>query len=221
MLSKQDAERRAKYVGASDVPCLFGWNAWKKPWHVYWSKMPQETWPDEYTATLKPEGAESKAIMIGNALEPAVLRLMVGYLGHEADHEYIKDEQHVHKDGIILASLDAQLSCFTYRNKKINEPCVLEAKTTGFAGDPLERWGRAMSQDIPIRVMAQVQTQLLATGWKFAFIGLLSGHDASGLKMYRITAEPKLQERIAETTQRFWQQYIMRKHPPQQDQPYV
>lgn len=222
MLSLQQRNERRGYIGASDVPCLMGFNEWKKPWHVYWSKMPEDEQPDEIKeANEKPD---SKAVKYGNFLESVILDMAADYLVHEIPDfdnypQFHRDE--TVGEGILRSNLDMRADKFFYRKKLIESPCIIEAKSTGFAGTPMEEWGRAGSQDVPPRVMLQVQAQLMCTQFEWAWIALLSGHNAKGLRMYRIKPNKKVQAHIEETCKRFWNDYVLTKTPPPKEMNYA
>lgn len=184
-------------VGASDVPALFGLCPFKTRRELFLSKI-----------NPKSEDEETKiesACWYGNHLEDAIIAMTQEKMGLGGIEKQVPL-----KNGILHAHPDAVAQSYTYRQNKYNAPCVLEIKTTGFKGDPIEQWGRAGSKNgIPVRIFIQVQAQLTASQASdckcdIAFISLLSGHDGRGLSLYPVRYNPRAGAKIMAKVNSFW-----------------
>ena len=208
-----DAERRErqKYIGASDVSALFGYNLFARPLDVYKSKV-------------EPLGEDStgRATWIGNHLEPAIITMLEDKL-----ECYINQpETAIHANQILAANLDGQVTSYKWGSKAQEEPAVIECKSEGFTGEPPGRtekndWGRGGSGNVPEKVMLQTQAQMACTGYNHAIIGLLDGYRGKGLRVYRVKRNDKLIRQIILTVEYFWKTYILTKTPSPEDMVYV
>jgi len=199
MLTQEQLIKRRQYVGASEIGALLGQDKFKTAVDVYRSKInPPE--PQK----------ETPAIKFGNALEFPILKLACDELKTPWELAHFGQE---FESESMLATLDAKVSEHSYRRKPAG-PCIIEAKTTGFAGPPIETWGRAGTEDIPERVLLQVQFQMEAADIGICWIALLSGHDARGLSMYRIKRQPILGKMLRKIANRFIAEFVNRQIEP-------
>ena len=212
-LTPEELKLRQGFVGASDVPALFGMDKFKSIVDVWESKV----------LPLK-EQKETPAIKYGNLLEPVILALACDYL--ETKPTWLQTKYRQTK-GQMAANFDGVLrdGNWTKRGKIQKRPCLIEAKSTGFVGKPMETWGRAGTEDIPSRVLLQAQHQLHVAQELTSFCGeiskpeicyvaLLSGHDARGLSMYPIKYNPEMGQRIEYVCNQFWSKYVVPKIKP-------
>ncbi len=217
-LSPLQENQRRSFLGASDIPAILGFNEWKTPWHVYWSKFPLEDQPQELQE--KEAKRKSKALRSGDILEEAIMKWMIEYLDPCGVIEF--DVQVIHPEIPYLgANLDGTVTRWTTKGKTRESPALLEGKTTGFSGTPLEKFGRALSKNIPPRVMLQMQAQLLVTGWDTGWLCVLSGHDGSGFKMYRVSPDKNIHAKIIKAAKTFWEKYMIPNNEPPKGLKYV
>lgn len=198
---------RKAFIGGSDIAVLTGHDRYRSPVNVWKSKTEEAT-----------EDKESHSMLIGNILEPAVLKYAEHYLESPVmPHEtIIVGRAGVNLDGYCEAG-------WKYRNKAVERPCVVEAKTTGFNGPPLDDWsGRALTDNVPARVLIQCQYQLALFneyhpgGADIAWVCLLSGHDAKGFRMFKINYSESLGKRLVRIANHFWEKWVAPKiEPPQ------
>lgn len=76
-----------------------------------------------------------------------------------------------------------------------------------------DRWGAAGTDEIPLDVLAQVQTQLGVTGMAEAHVAVLIG--GWDFRIFRVEADPGFHALTREAVQVFWETYIIpQKEPP-------
>ena len=185
---KQRALRR-RYVGASDVAAIVGEDPFRNAWDV-WAEKVLDLDEDEQT--------ENEAIAIGNYAEDGVLRWGADLLGVKIK----RNQWRVHKNGLQSANLDAQI---------MGKPWVMEAKTTS----DNSQWGEPYTNEIPSRVLIQVQQQMACVNAELALIPvLLPVFGRMSLRMYEVARDPMLQEVIECEVAEFWHRYVVEKVEP-------
>ena len=212
-MTNEELTLRQGFVGASDVPALFGLDKFKTIVDIWESKV----------LPLK-EQKETPALRYGNLLEPVILTLACDYL--KGNWTLLQEKVRKQK-GTMAANFDGVLPGGTWekRGKTQAMPRLIEAKSTGFVGKPMETWGRAGTEDIPSRVLLQAQHQLHvaqtfqskcgeAATPEICYVALFSGHDARGLSMYPIKYNPEMGERIEYVCNQFWSKYVVPKIQP-------
>lgn len=180
MLTHEELERRRGFITATDVPAILGQSPWRNAADVWFSK------------TQKIEQPPNDSMAAGSLLEPSVLAWAAQQLGplHPGDWR-------VGDNGINAASLDATTATGE----------VVEAKTSGITGRGMPAdWGDNGTDEIPVYYLLQVQTQLMVTGQRVAWVPALIG--GRGFVMFRVEASPSLHEVIAEESEAFWLNHV-------------
>lgn len=148
-MSREDwlAMRRCG-IGSSDGAAVLGLDPWRSPLAVYMDKL-----------GIAPAQDESPAMRWGTALEP----LVAGWFAEETGKRVRRRRailQHPTVD-YVIADLDRVV---------VGEQVPLEIKTTNaYAAD---EWAE---EDMPLRVVAQIQHQLAITGAPYGYWAVLIG----------------------------------------------
>lgn len=207
--TEKQCSERVKWIGASDVPGIFGIDPFKSPLDIYNSKVNPEPWePSEV----------GSAIWYGHMLEDAVLAMTWEKLGLPRGDEMRFDGQQEfeHECGFIKCHVDSIFPGYYYRKKWVEGPVAVEVKTQGFKGTPPnDDWGRAGTDKVTDKVMLQVQTQLMCSSLEVAIVPRFTGHKGSGLQIYIVKSHKKLQTAILDRCSHFWNTHVLRKVPPQ------
>ena len=194
---------RHQRIGASEVAAILGLDPFKDALAVYNDKVaPVERAPTKVRS----------ALWYGIHLEPSVVAMAEQLFEAE-----ITSTQEVfeHPGGILQATTDLVLVDARYR-KTIPGRTLVEIKTSGFAGESPEneQWGRAGTDQIPFRVLAQVQAQLLCSELEHAFVARLSGSQGKGLQVYPLKSHATIQAAILGKATQFWNNYVIPRNPP-------
>ncbi len=180
MLTPDEIERRRQFITATDVAKLFGKSPWGSAADVYWDKVGSRA----FTGNAATEA--------GTLLEPSVVQWAHQQLGG-----VVAGDWRVHENGINACSLDAMTVA--------GEP--VEAKTSGIVGPGTpHQWGDEGTDQIPDYYLLQVHAQLMVTGEKRAWVPALIG--GRGFVMYRVIANPQLNEAIARVSEQFWREHV-------------
>ena len=188
-------------IGASEVAALMRLDPFQTRLDVYNNKVnPKES-------IAKPKGAMWYGLRLENAIMQMVYELL------HADDCYGQAVYDTEK--VLQATVDCVLNNAVYRTKKIPE-CIVEIKTSGFTGrsPESEDWGRAGTDQIPVRVMLQVQAQMLCASIPVAFIAKLSGDNGKGLQIYTCKKSKTIQEEILKVSTEFWNNHVLTCVPP-------
>jgi len=169
---------RKKHVTASEVPIIMGLTKWLSPKELWLEKTGKRPLARRMTE------AQSLGVMLEDAI-----------LNHVEETEGLKFDRQlfaVEDSGGLLAA--------TFDGIDQENGVVCEVKTTGLVG----RADRAFySSDVPPHVMAQVQTQLIVSGAKYALVyALVAG---KGLVRWRVTPEEKWALDIRHAAEKFWE----------------
>lgn len=187
--------QRQAGIGGSDIAAVIGVSPFATPLDVYLSKT---------TPVEEQEQSESERMAWGHRIEPLIV----------AEFERRHNTQVVRYGNLIrrvkekpwmFATLDGS---FTHVN---GEPAVLECKNV----DSLMArrfWGSEEAGEAPATYIAQVQWQMLVTGYKFAVIAVLVG--GNEYREYHITADEEIQAQITDAAANFWLNHVLPKIPP-------
>lgn len=180
-LTQQDLERRRRFITATDTPALLGVSPWVNAADVFIQKT-------QGVDTFRGNAATDA----GNRLEESVIAWAAEKLGPLNPGDWC-----VHDNGVNACTLDAMTASRD----------VVEAKTTGIVGpgSPTQ-WGEEGSDQIPDYYLVQVQSQMLVTGARRAFVPTLIG--GRGFVMFVVLANPELQEVIRSTSEQFWHEHV-------------
>lgn len=196
-MTLEQLKARVHHLGGSDVPALLG-VGW--PDRNIGSLYLEKTQQTEIKVTSSPEAD------LGDRLEPMIVEWVGDRLGLPVERGH-----HVRSaDGILRAQLDGYIQATGE---------VVEAKSAGLlnpmfrAGD--EGWGPEGTDQLPFRVLAQVQFQLMLAEAPRAHVGAFLGGGVA-LRHYVVEAMPDLQDEIKRRCYAFWNDHVLKRVPPEE-----
>lgn len=196
MITERQRKQRQSGVGASEVAALLGLDPFKSAADVIAIKR------GDVTPSNEPP---SEAAEIGAALEDGIARLVARRL----DCQIVKPTAtYKHSGGILFANLDRQVE----RAARGMPP--VEIKDTG----RVEEWKQPGSvpivEAVPLRVLLQVQTQILCAGATRGVIGvMLNAYGRKTIAVYDVPRIDSICERIVDTVHRIWQHHVVGDEP--------
>lgn len=196
-ITPEQLEERRKYICASDVPAILGADEWKTPWHIY---------RDKTTNHVSTPGKAAKA---GNYLEDAVLNYIEDELSERLKKpvKFTRNVMRVATNGFMAANFDG-----------INDDLLLiaEAKSTGITGPADEGYGRAGTEQLPLRVILQVHAQMIVAGKNFKRVetGVLRGW-GKGFGLYYTKRDNALCDKIESACDYFWREHVLKGIAPE------
>ena len=180
-LTTLQRQQRLQWVGASSVASVLGENPYESAYDL-WAKL---------TGKLEADEIDSDAAAIGDAVEPAILALTSQRLGCKV----VRPTGTFRYDGLPLAAnVDGMIE------KARRGSPIVEAKSTGIA----EGWGEAGTDQVPNRVLLQVQAQMMCSGSDVAHVARLFGRFGFKFDLYEVKAHAGLQQAIADGVYTFW-----------------
>ena len=181
MITELQRQQRKQWVGASSVASVMGENPYESAYDL-WAKL---------TGKLPEDDIDSDAAAIGNAVEPAILALTAGRLGCKV----VRPTGTFRYDGLPLAAnVDGMIE------KAQRGSPIVEAKSTGVA----EGWGEAGTEQVPNRVLLQVQAQMMCSESEIAHVARLFGRFGFKFDLYEVPRHEGLQQAIADAVGEFW-----------------
>lgn len=198
-MTKRQRELRQRRVGASDVAAIIGLDPYKSAVDVWY----------RVTGKLGTGGSsQSKVIELGNLLEEPCLQW---WLGRWPDYKtrLRRGGRLVIPDSPIVVHPDA----------RVPGELVVECKTTallggGFGrgrssssgGEHIDNWGAEYSDEVPARVLIQVQMQMAACDVpRGRVVALIGGR---GFVEYYLERDQDLIDRCVDRVRRFWDEHV-------------
>ena len=193
-LTLDELRARTGWIGSSDVPAILGVCPYRNIADVYAEKV----------GLVEPIVTTNDAADWGDRMEPVLCDWLADRLGHPV----VRGERRQSADGILRAQLDGWMP-------DVGEP--VEIKTSGLL-NPMFRadtagWGPDGTDEVPFRVIAQVQLALILTGSPRAHVGAFLGGGA-GPRHYVVDAHAGLQAEIERRARVFWTQHVIPRVPP-------
>jgi putative phage-type endonuclease len=186
--------RRLGSIGSSDAPVICNVDPWRTPLELYYIK----------TGKLEEPELTSNAVQWGIRLEDIVARAFAEKHGLKVRKD---NKIRVHRHHYWqTCNLDRVIS----RVKNRKGPGILEVKCTRMS----EGWGASGTDEVPDRVMIQVQHQLAVTGFKWAYVAALIG--GSDERWYEIPPDKGLIDTITNLEKTFWD-HVINESPPAPD----
>ncbi len=188
-------EHRKGGIGGSDIAGICELSIYKSPLYVYLDKK-----------NLLPENdGENIAMELGLELEPFLSKKFVKWIKeNEGLDVELKEMPFILQDDKIdyfLASLDRWFKHPQRGN------CAVELKTTTeFKRD---QWAGDL---IPDEYFAQVQWQLMITGWQYCYLAFLIGNRIFDVKI--IERKENIINSLREKAIEFWEEFIIKEIPP-------
>lgn len=194
-LTIEQLKERTHFIGSSDVPAILGVSRYKNLADLYLEK----------TGQVELSETSSMAADFGDRLEP----VMCEWVGERLGEEVVRGEFRSSHDGILRAQLDGFIP-------SLGE--TVEVKTSGLFSPMFraeeEGWGRDGTDELPFRVLAQVQFALMLSkaprGHVAAFLG-----GGVGPRHYVVEAHGDLQGEIERRARQFWDEHVIPRVPPE------
>jgi len=183
-LTKEQLEKRSKYIGSSDVYDILSGNGYR-----VWA---------EKTGKLEPE-KETDAMVRGQLLEPAIINFAALTLGpiitEPNELEFTVNDLHIldHPDGIV---------------DRTGYP--LDAKSQGAYAK--EVWGDEHTDEVPDRCIVQAQVHMIAMGKDFCHVPAYLAYRE--FQMFGVPFNAKIAGVISEAVKHFWDNHVVRDEPP-------
>lgn len=193
-LSIEQLRARRNWLGSSDVPALLGVDRYRNLADLYAEK----------TGAVELRQTTNEAANLGDHLEEG----LCNWLAERLETPVMRGQSAASEDGLLRAQLDGFLI-------DTGESC--EIKTTGLF-DPTYRpdregWGASGTDEVPFRVIAQVQFALMLSGAPRGHVVALLG-GGGGVRHYVIESMPDLQREIERRARAFWTDHVLPKVPP-------
>lgn len=196
-ITERQRQARNEGVGASEVAALLGLDPFKSAADILAVKMGMVE-PGIYVP--------SEAAEIGTFLEDGIAQLVSRRLGKSL----VKPTgTYKHDGGILFANLDRQVE----RAARGMPP--VEIKDTS----RVEEWkpqegGESITECIPLRVLLQVQTQMVCSGASESYVGvLLSGFGRKTIGVYHVPHMPEITGPMIEGIEKLWKKHIVNREP--------
>lgn len=214
MISEQERIERMNWIGASDVPALFGMDQFKTLRQLYDSKkVLQEQKP----------GKVGSSVWYGNHLEAAIAAMAADKFstksflpGGDNHPEWVKDERLRFRKGVMQVSLDGIMENPIIRGKG-RGLTILECKSTLFSGPSPHEWGKGGTNEVPHSVLLQVQAQMEVSGINQAMVACLFGDGMRGFVTYPVDYDPEIGALIMDKATKFKERFLDTNTPPEGD----
>lgn len=188
-LTVQELEARRAWLGSSDIPALLGVDRYRNLGDLFLEK----------TGRTEVRQTSNDAADWGDRLEPVMCEWVAESLGEEV----VRGEHRSSQDGILRAQLDGWIP-------SLGE--TVEVKTSGLLNPRFhaerEGWGADGTDEVPFRVVAQVQFALMLAGAPRGHVAAFLGGGV-GPRHYVIEAMPELQEEIERRARAFWTEHVL------------
>lgn len=179
-MSREDwLAARRNGIGSSDAAAVLGLDEYRSPLAVYVDKK-----------GLLPEEPENRFVAWGTRLEPVVASWFEAETGKKVRRRraILRHSERPY----VIADLDRTV---------VGEHAVLEIKTSSAWNR--DEWG---GDQIPLRVVVQVQHQLSVTGYPYGYVAvLLGGNDA---RWTRLDRDDTLIAAMLDRYERFWRDHV-------------
>lgn len=193
-LTLEELQARSQWIGSSDVPALLGVDKYRNIADLYAEKA----------GLIELRVTTSDAADWGDRLEPVMCEWIAERLGEEV----VRGEHRASPDGMLRAQLDGYLH-------SLGE--TVEVKTSGLLNPMFrpdaESWGSDGTDEVPFRVIAQVQFALMLSGAPRGHVAAFLGGGV-GPRHYVIEAMPDLQREIERRARAFWREHVTPRVPP-------
>lgn len=202
MITEAQRLARRSCIGSSDSPALCGVDQYRSLYDL---------WADK-TGKLE-ERPPSEDAERGVALEPYVLSMFE----RRMNVRLVRDIE-LCAPGIFGANLDAAIATANSLSDRIGFISAgVEAKTT--VDD--EGWGEEI-EDVPLRVLVQVQHQMMVGGYTLTYIPvLIPKFKRFHFEIYQILRHDSLIAQIRERGEWFWEKHVKTDIPPPATLPHL
>lgn len=184
MLTPEQKLELSSGIGASEVGTILGCNPYQTPYELWLIK----------TGQMEKDLSENEAVIMGNLLEPVIAKR---YSQMTQQKVARVNKAYRHKDyPHIMAHIDRKI---------VGQDTGVEIKT---ANPFSKEWGEAGTDLIPPMYMAQVQQQMLCTGWKKEDLIVFRG--TTDIRIYHFEADEQVHKHIIEKVNHFWFEHILK-----------
>jgi len=190
-ITEKQLEQRAKGFGASEIAALLGEDPYRTAGDVIMSKL----------GVRVEESEENELAELGTLMEGPLSTLAAKRLGVKL----VKPTStYWGPNEILFANPDRQIE------KPSRGAPPVEFKDTGI----MDGWGESGSDEVPSRVLLQVQAQMICLETDVAHVAaMLYPFGRRELRMYRIGRNEQICKIILEETAEFWNKYVLRREP--------
>lgn len=193
-LTVEQLTARRAWIGSSDVPALLGVDRYRNVSDLWLEK----------TGRTEVSVTSNAAADWGDRLEPVMCEWVAEQLGEEV----VRGEHRASADGLLRAQLDGWVP-------SLGE--TVEVKTSGLLNPMFrpdnEGWGADGTDELPYRVIAQVQFALMLAGAPRGHVAAFLGGGV-GPRHYVVESMPQLQDEILRRALRFWREHVQTDEPP-------
>lgn len=191
------AERRRSLITSTRAAAIAGLDPWETPLHVYHQMVGQAR-----------EKEVSPVMTAGLLLEPLVDQL---YQRVRPNAVFLEEEPYT------LFSCDSHEFVAASIDRMTTTGELVERKTV----ESWQGWGPDGTDQVPDRVLLQVQVQLLCTGSPVCDVAALH-RGTCELRVYPVVAHEELQKRWLLIAEKFWERVLTRSPPdPMLDHPHT
>lgn len=182
---------RSQHLTASEIPALFGVDEYRSAADLWLVK----------TGQLEPDDM-GEAASIGHMLEPALLDWAEVQIGFPLTR---RNALRVHRDGVLSCTYDALV---------VDRPECVQAKTTGILNPVANKdeWGEAGTDQVPDRVIMQVQAEMAVTDLQLAWVPVLIG--GRGRFLFKVERHQAIIDEILAECESFWRVNVEKGVPP-------
>lgn len=194
MITDKQLDARNKGIGSSDVPAIFGACEWRSAKDVWLQK----------TGRLLPNmDTVGEAAEIGSAMEPVILKMAGERLGVRVvapTSTFVK--------GVLRANVDGMIDAFVRGNT------IVESKMTSRN----DGWGDPGTNQVPERVMLQVQHQMLCAGSPLCWVAVINTAFAPKFNLYKVPFDIEMADTIEDVCTAWWANYVVSDQEPEGSQ---
>lgn len=187
MLTQEELEERAQYIGASEAAAVLGMSRWDTPIGVWARKTGQLPVDDK---------SDDIAVYLGNELEEVVARIFTKKTGKKV-HRVTEAFTHPNYK-FLRCHIDRKVD---------GESAILQCKTA--SAWKAKEW---RGEEVPDEYVIQELHELACTGYDRAYIAVLVGNQDFHLKV--VERDPKLIAEIIRKEVNFWSQFVVTKSLP-------
>lgn len=195
MTREEWLEVRKKGIGGSDIAAIAGFSTYKSPLIIYLDKTDQKVQDEK----------ENVAAEVGLELEPYLSKKFTKWIhdteGIDIDLKEMPEVLQHDEIDYFLVNLDRWFEHPTRGN------CVVELKTTTEFKKDL--W---VDDEVPDEYYAQVQWQLMITGFKWGYLVVLIGNRIVDVKL--IPRNEAFIETLVAKGKEFWEEFVEKEIPP-------
>lgn len=202
-ITAEERERRRQFICASDMGAILNCDPFRNAHDVFLEKR-----HGVYETT-------NEAIDMGNWLERPLVRWAAEEIENRIDDQYLMRTEFGGEfiDGLMMCHPDAVLTITMGTGMFETEVrYLIEAKSTSVS----DGWGEPGTDAVPLRVLAQVQIQMLLTDIPVTYIAVvLPRHGRLSRELFVVCADNELQKKFLLRAYRFWDQHVKVDVPPE------